>query len=161
MAAWENSREAERNEKSFGLLPFHHGGMGWTEIWVGPSIGMSPLGAGLSSFDVTCLASLHLGDTGHEEAQVIPEPGLQEEGRTSQGMWMKSVVEGRAASWLGDLHKHGLGGHRGYNSPPFVQSLTSPKSATADAPVETWAELDGPHTSGCPLLLKSPSVPNY
>lgn len=111
--------------------------MDWSQLW-----------------NVTCLASLRLGDVG------IPEPGLQEEGGTGQGMWVKIVVEGRAASWLGQLQTHGLG-HQGYNCRPFVQSLMSQKSATADAPVEIWAELDGPHTSGCLLLLKSLCVPNY
>lgn len=111
--------------------------MDWSQLW-----------------NVTCLASLRLGDVG------IPEPGLQKEGGTGQGMWVKIVVEGRAASWLGQLQTHGLG-HQGYNCRPFVQSLMSQKSATADAPVEIWAELDGPHTSGCLLLLKSLCVPNY
>lgn len=122
MVAWENSREVVRNEKSFGLFPFHHRGQRFGLV---PALECHLLGAGLRSFEVTCLASLCLGDIGHKKAQAIPEPGLQEEGWAIQGMWMKTVVEGRAASRLGELQKLGLG-HQG-TTESFCQELNEPK----------------------------------
>lgn len=75
--------------------------------------------------DVTSLASLCLGDTGHQETQGVPEPGLQEEGWAIQGMWMKIVVEGRAAFWRGELQKRGLG-HPG-TTESFCPELNKPQ----------------------------------
>lgn len=42
----------------------------------------------------------------------------------------------------------------------LVQSLKNPESPAVNAPIETLAELDGPHMSGCPLLSKSLSPIN-
>ena len=49
---------------------------------------------------------------------------------------------------------------KGQHSLPFVQSLKSQTSPKMDVRVETWAELDGPHTSWVSTAT-SLSVPNY
>ena len=117
----------------------------------------------LSGFEVTSLRSLLLPENpGYKEMQRRAETGFQRERLTIQGMWMKTVVQLKEELLPGcDSYKNtDRVANRQHTSFLFVQSLKSPESPALDAPVETLADLDGPHVSGCPLLLKSLFVPS-